>query len=764
MISDHYLLNERLASGYFTKKILDSNIFSVYLRRTVKLIANQLNFQELSKVVEDIIISLAAIVEKNKPIYNFVIAKSGTDDWDKDLTFLLKYHPSLVTPIKKIYQYYNCEKYLSVLDKVKFDPNDNIKGEVDFTYINCAEAVMHEIARFSEVNSAILLSIYCNIIKNRTGDIQTFSAYYNDTFKKIIDVFDLSELQANILYILYLIDIFKPFYTEIFDDSCDYFERPRGFARLISTILNFKTRNIINEVHKDSKLYQIGLIDINDRQFEISEHISNFIEENNVNLNILEKFYNKVSVDKALPEYYHNVEASSIKTLENLLSHKQGVNILIYGKPGTGKTEFTKTISSKTGKDLFCIKTNKNEKNCNLDHKKLSLFAALKLLNKNSILVVDEAEELLSVGSRVFYKDNDDNKAWLNTYMEGHNLNIIWIVNDLDMHASTKRRFDFSLKFDSFTKKQREVVLTNIHNRIESKIFTDTELKKIATNYSLDPGSFSLALKKSNNSKDDVYNILDSHVKLIHKKDSKERALEKVYDPSLINTTVSDHEILNAVNAYYKKEKPLHNLCILFEGLPGTGKTEFAKYISESVEKELDVKRASDLLSKWWGGTEKNISEAFNKAEIDEKILFIDECDSLFKSRDTAEKSWMVSETNELLTQMERFQGVLICATNFLDKVDRAAMRRFHLKVEFKNLLPEKIFDTYQKFFGNLKLGEMSSTERNKLESILNLNPGDFKAVSTALWFKDRVSHSEIIDRLKDEVSYKSLKKSISLV
>lgn len=174
----------------------------------------------------------------------------------------------------------------------------------------------------------------------------------------------------------------------------------------------------------------------------------------------------------------------------------------------------------------------------------------------------------------------------------------------------------------------------------------------------------------------------------------------------------------------------------------------------------MSVKRASDILSSLWGGTEKRIAEMFSSAEKDGDILFLDECDSLFKPRGGAEYSWMVSETNELLTQMERFKGVLICATNFVENIDRAALRRFHLKVKFEDLPVEKLASVYKTFFASLLDKGLSASEKASLESITNLNPGDFKAVYNAILFKKNLSNEEIISRLRDEVSYKCKRKN----
>jgi replication-associated recombination protein RarA len=340
----------------------------------------------------------------------------------------------------------------------------------------------------------------------------------------------------------------------------------------------------------------------------------------------------------------------------------------------------------------------------------------------------------------------------------------------MTMHPSTKRRFDLAICFESFTRKQRVAALTNIQTGANLDLFSVEELESLAKEYTLDPGALNLAFKKMGaladervNKKNVIFTLLNSQMKLLKGREVTEKPLEKFYNPSFVNTSMDEQQIISTIKRFYDGDESVRNLCVLFQGVPGTGKTEYAKYISDALERNMNVKRASDILSPMWGGTEKQIASMFTEAERDGDILFLDECDSLFKPRGNAEYSWMVSETNELLTQMERFQGVLICATNFVENIDRAAMRRFHLKVKFEDLLPNVLPEVYQTFFERFNKGTLSRTELKILKSIKGLNPGDFKAVYNAIVFNKEISNDEIISRLKDEVTYKAKRNPIGL-
>ena len=129
------------------------------------------------------------------------------------------------------------------------------------------------------------------------------------------------------------------------------------------------------------------------------------------------------------------------------------------------------------------------------------------------------------------------------------------------------------------------------------------------------------------------------------------------------------------------------NMNLLFYGPPGTGKSELARFIANRVDREIICKRISDLQSMWAGAGEKNIKQAFQKAEAEEAVLIIDEADSVLFTRERARHPWEISFTNEFLTQMERYRGILVCTTNRLDDLDPASLRRFNHKIGFDYLI-----------------------------------------------------------------------------
>lgn len=197
---------------------------------------------------------------------------------------------------------------------------------------------------------------------------------------------------------------------------------------------------------------------------------------------------------------------------------------------------------------------------------------------------------------------------------------------------------------------------------------------------------------------------------------------------------------------------------MLLHGLPGTGKTAFGKALAEKLDKPLLQHQASSLLSMWVGGTEKNIRSMFDEAQLEGGILLLDEADSFLRGRDLAQRSWEVTQVNELLTQMEAFDGIFICTTNRLDDLDAAALRRFDFKVEFRPLRIDQRLRLIGKCCVALGVDPCVGDEtwRQRARQLDGLTPGDAAAVLRRLRFLTGKPDLEtLLAALSNECRYK---------
>ena len=235
---------------------------------------------------------------------------------------------------------------------------------------------------------------------------------------------------------------------------------------------------------------------------------------------------------------------------------------------------------------------------------------------------------------------------------------------------------------------------------------------------------------------------LDSH---------EQKSVNLSYDLSVLNTSIPAQEIVEMVqNAivndrkFQGKEKGIR---ILFYGLSGSGKTQLAHYIADAIGKKLLCKNASDILGMFVGESEKNIAKAFEEAKEQKKILLFDEVDSFFRERSYASQGWEITQVNEFLTQMEKFEGIVICTTNLRNIMDKAMQRRFHIMVEFKALKDEGVESLLGKYFPQF---DFNQEDIRRISRFQSATPGDFGNLSSRLRFmnQEKVTEAYITDEL----------------
>lgn len=207
------------------------------------------------------------------------------------------------------------------------------------------------------------------------------------------------------------------------------------------------------------------------------------------------------------------------------------------------------------------------------------------------------------------------------------------------------------------------------------------------------------------------------------------------------------------------KRKTQGTMCLY--GPPGTGKTQLAEYIAMQLDKPLLIKPASELLSMYLGESEKNIAKMFEEARSEGSILLLDEADSFLRDRALSKNSWEVTQVNELLQRMERFQGLFICATNLFSSLDAAALRRFTFKLEFKALTNDQRYQMLENESGaDFSAFDEAYKEDLMMELALikHLTPGDFATVRRqAILLDETLSIDTWLDRLDIESKSKML-------
>jgi transitional endoplasmic reticulum ATPase len=441
---------------------------------------------------------------------------------------------------------------------------------------------------------------------------------------------------------------------------------------------------------------------------------------------------------------------------------QQGVNVFLYGSPGTGKTELTRILSEKLGCPLYEISSEDEDGDPISGERRLSTIRAAQAFfkNSNTLLLFDEVEDVFGDGGGMFGAKStaQTRKAWMNRLLEENSIPTFWLCNDISsIDPAFIRRFDWVLEIPIPPKKQREVIIREHCNGI----LDDKGVKTLSACTELAPAVITRAAKVVNALGDQFSQekLSETFQGLIHKtltaqghqglkKDSVD-CLPDFYDPDLINCDADLKELAEGI-----KNHGSARICLF--GIPGTGKSAYARWLAESLDKPLHVKRGSDLLSMWVGGTEKNIARIFREAEEDNAVLLIDEVDSFLQDRRMSQHSWEITGVNEMLTRMESYNGIFIASTNRVDGLDAASLRRFDLKIKFDALKTEQAWKLLQSYAHSFGLKTPEKKLQVELQKLTYLTPGDFALVARRHRFKPIVDVEGLIIALKSECALKT--------
>lgn len=376
-------------------------------------------------------------------------------------------------------------------------------------------------------------------------------------------------------------------------------------------------------------------------------------------------------------------------------SKPKGINILLHGPPGTGKSEFARTLCGEAGARMYAIGNNEvgSRERLSVSRTKTLDYALESLADEpDSVIFFDEMEDFDSV-----------EKHWLNRIVEENPVPIIWACNSIGFYRMIRPffidRMMHAIEFRRMSVGARKLVFSGILTNAQ---VPDPEARRFATELAHDdritPRHLALAAHQAAmiaGNADVIRRNIEQKVKLRYGVRPIESVPIEHYDLSLVNAD-TDLEALTARMVGIGAKR----LALCLYGPPGTGKTAFVRHIAERMGMELLPKRASDLLSKWVGETEQQMAAAFAEAVETGSFLVFDEADSLLMDREHAVRSWETSMVNELLSQMERHPLPFACTTNRREALDPAAARRFMFRVEFFYMNRERVERAFRFFYG----------------------------------------------------------------
>jgi transitional endoplasmic reticulum ATPase len=447
----------------------------------------------------------------------------------------------------------------------------------------------------------------------------------------------------------------------------------------------------------------------------------------------------------------------AVRLLHGALQARQtGINILLHGAPGTGKTEFCKMVATAAGGCLFAVgeaDENGEEPNRYERLEALRLAERLGSQRPGTVLLFDEMDDLLQGGGSAYidgtWVRRAGSKLFLNRLLESNRVPILWAVNAIDeFDPALLRRMSFVFEMRSLPLPARQR-LWEARTRERGLSLSSAQVSALARQYNVAPSFIATAtdaVALAKGSPDDLAFVVDTNSRPARGA-APEAPPAGRFEPALTN---ADSDLVRIERALTRREAP-RDVSLCLYGPPGTGKSAFARHLAAAMGLDVLVKRGSDLLSKWIGETEQRIASAFAEAKQDGRVLIIDEAEAFLWSRASAERSWEVSMVNELLVAMEKHTLPFICTTNHLDSIDKAALRRFGFKVKFDFMTLEQSRQAYERFFGR--------AAPVALKDLTALTPGDLAVVAKKLWVLDSAAASDaaILEMLEQEVAVKNL-------
>lgn len=460
---------------------------------------------------------------------------------------------------------------------------------------------------------------------------------------------------------------------------------------------------------------------------------------------------------------YAHVE-KDLEILRPYLRHavadrRSGVNVFLYGSPGTGKSQLARLLADDSGCELLEISSGNEESPLDGKQRMQALSGAQILLAKsNALLLLDEAEDIFPRASWIFSSEKSaiSSKAFMNRMLDENPRPVIWASNSHHgVDPAYMRRFDFVMQLNVPPKSHR----TRIIRSVGGELLHSDNVRRIADADAVAPAIVARAVS--------VARLVGTEACRPDSGAVVERIIENTllgqghhglrragasdiggeFDPQFTNAS----EDLLAIAA----GAATHGVRLCLYGPPGTGKSAFGRWLAAQLERPVHALSMSDVLGPYVGESEQNVAKAFKDAEKERAVLVFDEIEGLLRGRESAIRRWEVTLVNELLLQMERFDGIFIATTNMMDNVDHAALRRFDFKVRFDYLAPAQLVGLFRHTCHTLGLGSPDTELCREVGSLGRLTPGDFAVVVRRNRFVAAQCPRQVYQALMQEVAAK---------
>ncbi len=549
---------------------------------------------------------------------------------------------------------------------------------------------------------------------------------------------------------------------------------PEAYAA-IADVAGVKASEVGEALRAGSRLERIGMVEnlISEHNItdladlmKVSEKLPPVLMREYRSQSELMAVFTRPAARSALAAADFDYVGEDVRLLVGLLREavarkEAGVNVLLYGPPGTGKTELARALAQAAGLELFEVEYADRDGNALSGRDRYRSLQIAQVFLKgtaHSALLFDEVEDVFppisSEAAQIMaraehvaspHTNSVSGKAWVNQILESNAVPTLWVTNRIEqIDPAFRRRFAYHLELKSPPPGAREQL---VRKTLEGAAVSDTLVARLTERKGLTPAQIRTAVRfaelaaspgkpgarRAARAGPKAAPLLDELIErqlrnadlaLGRKPDLVQRPSATQYSLDMLNVE-SRYELPRIIAAL----KARGHGCLCFHGAPGTGKTALAEHMAQQLERPLMIRRASDLVSKFVGETEQQMAGMFREAEAEKAVLLLDEADSFLQDRRGAQRTYEVTEVNEMLQGMERFAGIFVCTTNLMDSIDQAALRRFTFKIRFKPLTAAQRETMFVVEALGGERGRLDEGLRARLASLDQLCPGDFAAV-----------------------------------
>lgn len=386
-----------------------------------------------------------------------------------------------------------------------------------------------------------------------------------------------------------------------------------------------------------------------------------------------------------------------------ILQYGKGTIILFSGPPGTGKTMLAHAVAHAAACRLLLVDVRRivEHSRHGFDENLRRIFHEAAL--QQAILFFDEADEM--------FTDRSMNGIMPTLLRELERLDGVCILatnRRQVLDEALDRRILYKLDFEIPTADQREEIWRR-HLPEKAPVSADLDLRVLAEEFEFSGGyiknavvtAAARAIRRSG----DLQKITGDDLRqaaLLQRRNRMSAHTDKVIPAITLTDVILDAATRGQVDAFLAASRQVSTvmsawgfgrklsrgkgLVALFSGPSGVGKTMTAEAIAGELGKPLQPVRLDTVVSKYVGETGQHLAALFRSAREADAVLFIDEADALFGARlESADHHarYINQEVNVLLTEIERFDGLLILATNRPAGLDSAFERRIPYHVQF---------------------------------------------------------------------------------